>query len=171
MNTKINIFLILYFCILSTGYSQEKSRKQLKEEGKIAQQQKIDSLINSKEFVFVASFANPQGYKTVNLASNPNFVKFYPDSISSDMPYYGRSYGSAGYGGDGGMKFAGKANDYKITKEKKNYQISARVKGERDVYDIFLSVSFSGSASLSINCNNRSSISYNGEISAIEKPK
>jgi hypothetical protein len=56
-------------------------------------------------------------------------------------------------------------------KEKKNYQVDAVVNGTTDKYRLSLSVGFEGSASLSITSNNRSTISYQGEISAPEKPE
>lgn len=73
------------------------------------------------------------------------------------------------YRGDGGLNFEGKPQEYTFKKEKKAYQIKAVVKGQYDVYTLFLIVFYDGSASLSINSNNRSTISYNGEIGPIEK--
>ena len=43
------------------------------------------------------------------------------------------------------------------------------VRGKQDVFKILLSVFFDGNASLTISSNNRSTISYNGEIAKIEK--
>jgi hypothetical protein len=171
LTTKITILLLLLSSLITAVFGQEKSKKELKEESKIEKQKQIDSLVNSRQFVFVATFAYPQGQGSVNLISNPNFIKFMSDSINSEMPFFGRAYSGVGYGGDTGLKFAGKAEGYTVKKEKKNYQINTSVKGEHDVYQIFLSVSFSGSATLSINSNNRNSISYSGDISAIEKKK
>ncbi|MNJ00080.1 hypothetical protein D3C73_1593250 [compost metagenome] len=44
--------------------------------------------------------------------------------------------------------------------------MKAVVKGDNDTYTLLLSVFFEGSASLTINSSKRSTISYNGEISA-----
>ncbi|MBX9808627.1 MAG: DUF4251 domain-containing protein, partial [Flavobacteriaceae bacterium] len=85
------------------------------------------------------------------------------------LPFFGRAYSGAGYGGDGGMKFEGKPTDYSIEKKKKNYVIKANVRGERDSYSIMLLVYFEGAATLSINSNNRSSISYDGDIKEFKK--
>jgi hypothetical protein len=87
------------------------------------------------------------------------------------MPYFGTVTGAAAYGGrDGGMKFEGKPEGYTVTAKKKGYQVSAVVKGENDTYRLSLSVSPEGSSSLSITSNNRSVITYSGEISPPEKP-
>jgi len=156
--------------ILNISYSQEKSKQELKEERKLESQQQTETMVNAKTFVFIGRTALPQGGRSVNLTTRSNFMKFQPDLIESDMPYYGRAYSGAGYGsGDEGLKFTGKPENFTITKNKKNYQINAEVKGERDAYKISLSVSLEGSATLSVISGNRSAISYNGTISIPEK--
>jgi hypothetical protein len=169
MKTK-NIFLLLLLSLIVTSsFAQEKTRKQLREARKIEKQKQTEILVNSKEFVFVARNASPQGFRNIDLTSNPNYIKFQPDFIKSEMPFFGRAYSGVAYRGDGGLHFEGKPQEYTFKKEKKAYQIKAVVKGQYDVYTMYLSVFFDGSASLSINSNNRSSISYNGEIRPIEK--
>jgi len=168
MNAKISIVVIILTLLMSSGFAQEKSKKQLKEEKKIQQQKQIDSLVNAKTFDFVGRTAMPTGYKTMNLTTTTNYVKFQPELIDSYMPFYGRAYSGVGYGGDSGLKFTGKPEEFTVTKGKKNFQVNATVKGENDTFRLSLSVSFEGSASLSITSNNRSAISYSGEIKAPE---
>ena len=168
MNRKISILAIIFSIILNPLFSQEKSKRELKEEKKIERQQQVEALVNSREFVFIAIKAQPQGSRSIDLTTNQGKVKFHPDLIESDMPFFGRAYSGAGYGGDSGMKFKGNPEEFTVVKKKKNYQVNAVVKGERDTYKLFLSISISGSASLSINSNNRSSISYTGDISVPE---
>ncbi len=171
MKTKVLFVLVLSALITTPGFSQEKTKKELKEERKIEKQKQTEALVNSKEFLFTARTAMPQGGRSIDLTTNPGSVKFSPDLIKSEMPYFGRVTGSAAYGGrDGGMKFEGKPDEYSVTAKKKGYQVSAVVKGENDTYRLSLSVSLEGSASLSVTSNNRSVITYNGEISALEKP-
>ncbi len=172
MKTRIVFVLALSALITTAGFSQEKTKKELKAEKKIEKQKQTEALVNSKEFLFTARTAMPQGGRSINLTTNPGSVQFHPDLIKSDMPYFGRVTGSAAYGGrDGGMKFEGKPEGYTVTAKKNGYQVNAEVKGENDTYRLSLSVSSEGSSSLSITSNNRSVISYNGEISAPEKPK
>lgn len=168
MNRKISILAIIFSIILNPLFSQEKSKRELKEEKKIERQQQVEALVNSREFVFIAIKAQPQGSRSIDLTTNRGTVKFHPDLIESDMPFFGRAYSGAGYGGDSGMKFKGNPEEFTVVKKKKNYQVNAVVKGEHDTYKLFLSISMSGSASLSINSNNRSSISYTGNISVPE---
>jgi len=168
MKAKISVLSIILALIVTTGFAQEKSKKQIKEEKKIEKQKQIDSLVNAKTFVFIGRRAMPTGYKSVDLTTNTNFVKYQPDMIDSYMPFYGRAYSGVGYGGDEGLKFTGKPEEFTVTKGKKSYQVSATVKGEKDTFRLSLSVSFEGSASLTITSNNRSVISYSGEIIAPE---
>ena len=85
-----SLWLILLTLIPCTVFSQEKSKKELKEERKLEQQKKTEELVNSKTFVFTGTTAHPQGGRSVNLTTTPNFVKFSPDEIESDMPFYGQ---------------------------------------------------------------------------------
>jgi len=171
MKTKVLFVLVMSVLITTTCFSQDKTKKELKAERKIEKQKQTEALVNSKEFLFSARRAMPQGGRSIDLTTNPGFVKFHPDLIKSDMPYFGRVTGSAAYGGrDGGMKFEGKPEGYTVTATKKGYQVNAEVKGENDTYRLSLSVSSEGSSSLSITSNNRSVITYSGEISAPEKP-
>ena len=168
MNMKIRLLVLFMAVFAASGSAQEKTKKQIKEEQKIEKQKQIETLINSKTFVFNATRALPQGGKSINLTSSYD-VKFSPDLVESNLPYYGRAYSGVGYGGDAGMKFEGKPEEFTFTKGKKNYSINAVVKGNNDTYRLSLTVSFEGSGSLSITSNNRSFISYNGDITAPEK--
>lgn len=154
----------------ATGLAQEKSKKELQEENKIIQQQQTEVLVNSKTFDFTARTALPQGGRSVNLSNDPNLVTFRPDVIECYLAYFGRSYGSAAYGGDSGLKFKGAPDEYTVTKGKKNYTVKATVKGSNDTYRLILTVGFEASATLSVTCNNRGPISYNGIIAAPANP-
>jgi len=151
-----------FFAIVN-GLAQEKSKKQLKEEAKLEKQKQTDLLVDSKEFVFVARTVMPQGWRTIHLTTNYT-LEFRPDLIKCDLPYFGRAYGGVGYGGDSGIKFEGKPMDLKIEKKKKSHDIKVNVKGKNDSYSLMLSVYFDGTAYLSISSNNRSTISFNGDI-------
>jgi len=98
-----------------------------------------------------------------------NFFRFSPELIVSEMPFFGRAF-SVPYGGAGGLKFEGKPEVYTIEKGKKFYFVNAKVKSKGDYFTVNLSISFDGGATMSISSNNRSPISYYGEISAVVKP-
>lgn len=171
MNSKFSVLILVLSMILTNGHSQEKTNRELKEEKKLEKQKQIETMVNAKEFVLVARTALPSGMRSVNLTTNINYVKFQPDLIDSYMPYYGRAYSGIGYGGDTGLKFKDKPEAFDVVKKKNAYQIEVTVKTANDVFRLSLSVGFEGSTSLSIISNNRSTISYQGEISEPEKPR
>lgn len=168
MKTSILSVMVLLFLLVAPGISQEKSKKELKQERKLELQKQIETLINSKVFVFVGKTALPTGMRTVNLTTNPNFVKFHPDLIESEMPYFGKAYSGAGYGGDTGLKFKGKPESFNVVKNNKNYKIDAVVSSSNDNFRLSLTVGLEGNGTLTIISNNRSSISYQGDISTIK---
>ncbi len=190
MKNKINCTLVPFFIFFITLFSmcyvnaQEITKKQIKEEQKIEKQKKISKLVESKEFVFLANRMYPQfqSQEIIFLAnwmstqsggffflSAENNVEFHPDYIKSFLPFVGRGFSGIGYGGDEGMKFEGKPSVYSIEKTKKGYLVKAEVAGKNDTFFMMVTVFFEGKATLSINSNNRSSISYDGFIEEFKK--
>jgi len=172
MGIKRYILAFLMVIILAPGFAQVISRKAQREKNKIERISQIDSLMSAKTFVFEATRAFPQGWKSVDLTTNSNYIRFSPDKIDSYMPFFGRAY-SVDYNGDAGIKFTAKPEEYKIVtlKNGKGYEIEAAVSAARDNYKLTLFVDPQGGASLTINSNQRASISYNGTIGKLETPK
>jgi hypothetical protein len=172
MTKKISSLVILIVLIANTSFSQEKNkrqiRKELKEKENIAQEQKTSKLLESKNFIFKAKTASPMGGKSINLTSN-YFVQFEPNLIDSHLPFFGRAT-SAPYGvGDSGLTFKGEPQQFITKKGEKNYIVNAVVKENNETYNLMLTVGFRGSALLIVNTNNRSTMSFNGDIIELEK--
>ena len=170
MKTKLAQLLLLILIGVVPAMGQSSDKKAEKERKKLEKEKEVATLVESKNFEFKATRALPTGFKSMDLTTNPNYVKFSPDLIVSEMPFYGKAY-SVPYGGDSGLKFDGKPDVYKVEKKNKNYEVEAKVKGKGDFYTISLTISFSGNSTMNIMSNNRSSISYIGEVYPIEKPK
>lgn len=168
MKTSILAFFLCFSMLI--GFAQEKTKKQIKEEQKLEKQKEITALVDSNEFKFIGITAYPQGTRSIDLTTNSNFIKFEKDSINSEMPFFGRAYSGVAYGGgDGGMHFKGKIENYSLTKDKKKYLIRAKISDKADTYDLLLTVFFEGNASLSINTFNRGPISYSGRIEKLKE--
>lgn len=162
------IMLVLMFTSI-VSFAQQKTKKEIKEAKKIEKQKQIEALVSSENFIFSANRAFPLGYRSIDLTTNPNSISFASNLIKSDMPFFGRATGSIAYGGgEGGLKFEGVPEDFSIEKEEKKYFLEAKVKDKNDSYSIQLTIFFDGGASLIINSNNRSSISYSGSVSAVK---
>jgi hypothetical protein len=170
MKTKLFLLMILFVISLPLSFSQEKSKKTLRKEQKIEHQKQIAAMVNSKEFTFVANRALPQGYQSVDMTTNPNSLKFQPEMIESYMPFFGRAY-NVKYGNDTGLKFKGKPDEFSVKTIKKGYEVKAKVAGQNDFYDLFLTIGPDGNASLTITSNNRSTITYYGNIEAEKNTK
>jgi hypothetical protein len=169
---KTKAFLLIFFLAigLTGALAQEKSKKEQRKERKLEQQKQIATMVNSKAFVFVANRALPQGYKTVDLTTNSNSLKFYPEMIESYMPYFGRAY-NVKWGSDTGIKFEGKPDEFTVATVKRGYEVKAKVRSQYDYFDLYMTIGFDGNASLTITSNNRSMISYYGNIESPEKIK
>jgi len=150
--------------VIVSAFSQEKTEKKKKEEGKQENRRQIEMMINARDFIFEPRTAIPTGMRSVSLTGNRNYIKFQENLIDSYMPFFGQAYSGVAYSNDTGLSFKEKPEKFTVTKNRKTFEISAVVKGESDVFRIFLIVGFDGNASLSISCNNRSPISYQGEI-------
>lgn len=173
MKSKLSVCLVLFALLINTGFSQDKSKKELrkeqKEKEKIEKEKRTETLIEAKSFVFTAKRALPSGARSIDLTGDNYFVTFQADMIESIMPFFGRAFAGAGYGNDNGMRFKGEPKTYTIKKGKKNYDIEVVVSDTNETYNLTLTVSFQGSASLFITSNNRSAISYQGQLGPIKK--
>ena len=165
MKTKLYVLFLLFGFLNFSAFAQEKTKKELKAEREAQKQKEIEILIDSQNFVFEAQKVTPQGGRLINLDYNMYFLKFNTEKTTSDLPFFGRGY-NIGYGSEGGIKFEGKPENIKVEKKKKNSILKASVKGKDDVYDLTFTIFYNGSATLTVNSNNRSPIFYDGEISA-----
>lgn len=167
---KLQIILVALISItVLSSFSMQKDKKDKKEKEEI----NAFELLEGKHYTFEArSMTSQKGL-------NRNLTTYYSITIEDGkakgyLPYVGRAHAGTAYGGDGPIQFDGTMEKYSYEliekkKEKNNrMQIEIIVKGENETYECMLSVSKSGSASLSVRSNNRSSCSYLGSIVAVE---
>lgn len=167
MKTKIAIVFFLLTALNLTVSAQQKSKKELKQEKELQKQNEIKELVNSQNFVFEAQKVTPQGGRLIQLDYNTYFLKFNQENTTCDIPFFGRGYNVA-YNGDGGIKFEGKPENVKIENKSKNINLRATVRGKNDVYDLMFRIFYNGTATLSVNSNNRAPINYDGIIYALK---
>lgn len=168
MKTKFLLCLFILSMAPAVLMSQEKTKKELKEEKRLEQQKQIEAMINDTLFVFSARTTNSTGARGGNLSGDNYYVNFSPALIQSNLPFYGRAYSGVAYGGDTGLRFEGKPTRLTIEKTKKGFLVNAVVSANNDNFNLSLNVGSEGNSTLVVYSNNRSSMSFSGEI---VKPK
>lgn len=124
----------------------------------------VEKLVASKKFEFIATTMYPMGQPSKNLVGNVYTVSFSPEKIVSELPYYGVAHRAVTIGKDKGMRFEGEPQVYSISESKNGFSLASVVNTDNDSYSLSMEVSNSGYAMLTINSNNRGSISYRGEV-------
>ncbi|MEP7374079.1 MAG: DUF4251 domain-containing protein [Chitinophagaceae bacterium] len=124
----------------------------------------IQQAVETKNFIFKAESVTPQRGRMRQLSPEYDVV-LRPDTIISFLPYFGRAFTASINPSEGGIKFTSNSFNYVVSQKKKNYwEITIKPKDVTDVRQLYLTVFDNGRASLSVNSNNRESISFNGFI-------
>jgi len=161
-------FLLLFASLLIVQSMQAQNSSNDKHQKESAN---IGRLIQSKNFVFVAQYALPLGGRSINLTSLYD-VRLSNDTITSDLPFYGRAFVAPMNPSEGGIRFTSTQFDYTANEKKKGgWNITILPKDTKDVRQMFLSVSENGYASLQVTSNNRQSINYTGYVTAKNKAR
>jgi len=130
----------------------------------------MEGLVNTGKFLFTADRALPSGGRTVDMMNRANKVEFKGDDAKGDLAFFGKATNaSAAFSSDGGgIKFDGEMTNKQIKVKKKKLILSFKIKAPGEQYNCSLTITPSGSATLAISSNNKSSISYNGAVKTIE---
>ena len=149
----LKLFISIYFfqaSVIAYGQSDKEVRTR--------------ELITSGNFIFKAQTALPSGGQAIQLTSTYD-LSISKDTIVAYLPYYGRAYSAPVGSAEGGIKFTSSKFDYKIKERKKGgWEIIINPKDEREVQQIYLTISSSGYANLQVINTNRQPISFNGYI-------
>ncbi|MBL4678987.1 MAG: DUF4251 domain-containing protein [Mucilaginibacter sp.] len=168
MKRLFNIFAIAILAIAMAAPVQAQNTKQTKAAKKA---QEVKELVDSKNFVFQATYMYPMGGGQQYLSS-PYDLTIGKDTVSSFLPYFGVAYSNAGYNNtnDSGIKFTSTKFDYKIKDLKKGgYRIYIKPNDVPGNTQMYLEVYSNGYANLSVNNINRQNIRFDGYIK--ERPK
>lgn len=158
MKTFYVILVTVIFSFTIVG-AQTLTKKEKREQ----REKVMKELIDSNRFVISVDKATPSKGKMRILSSDYTF-EMHGDSVNSYLPFFGRAY-SVDYGStDGGIKFDELYQDYTKKEKKGRYEISFKVRTTKDTYDVNLSIGFSGYASIGIRSNNKSYISFGGQV-------
>jgi hypothetical protein len=170
MKTLVKIFFALLIVVTAIDFVNAQSKKAVKEAKKAAE---IKDLIESKDYVFLATYMYPSGGGARYLTS-PYDVTIAPDTVESYLPYFGVAYSSAGYnsGEDNGIKFTSTKFEYTADLKKDgSYNIIIKPKDTRSASQMIMQVYPNGSANLSVISVNRQQIRFDGYIKERKKTK
>jgi hypothetical protein len=128
----------------------------------------IEQAIATRNVHIMVNEALPLNHSAIPLTSD-YWLRLKHDSAFVYLPYYGRAY-SVPYNGGGGFDFAKKRTDDTINfKKREGYTWRFSAQTSDDNYQFNVWISLDGYATITVNCNNRQSISYYGECIFSEK--
>lgn len=131
----------------------------------------IQEMLNSREFVFRAQFANPMRGPSRPLTT-PYELKIDRDTLTSNLPYFGRVYAAPINPTRSVLDFVSHRFSYKWTTPKKGrWELTIKIEDNQDVQQFFLTVFDNGSGTLSVTFSSRDGISFNGYLQQSDKPR
>jgi hypothetical protein len=140
--------------------------------GQLATAQQSDSakaastknLIDNEQYIFYAESVSPVSGRQ-RILSPGYTVHISKDSVTCDLPYFGRTYTANINTTDGGIKFTSTSFDYNVEVRKKGgWNITIKTKDVTDTQNLSFTIYENGKTSLQARSNNRQSISFNGYI-------
>ncbi|KQR69800.1 DUF4251 domain-containing protein [Pedobacter sp. Leaf176] len=170
----LKLLSILFFALVAQAFSQTDKQTTAK-------------IIADKSYIFTANTAMPmanqdvsqvlrnlpgsQGGGVINLSGAAYDFTVTPDSIVAYLPYYGRAFFAPYNPTEGGIKFKSKDFSYTQSKNKKgSYSVNIKTKDlKSENYQMVLTVSEKGYATLMVNSNNRQPINFSGILSEPKK--
>ena len=163
-------FLLLLVMANLNGLAQTDDKKNQQKEYKY---QELKNLIESHQYRFEATKANPGKGRQVDMTTRNNYMTVDKNNAVSKISYFGRAY-SGGYGSaSGGIEFDGPMLAYEVrfNDKKKRVNLSFKVKASSETYTCSLTLSSIENVTLTISSFNRQSISYFGTIGPIKEAK
>ena len=158
----ISLATLFFFFPLANG--QHKTSVPKKE----VKAMRIEHAIAARNVYIMVNEALPLNHSAILLTSD-YWLRLKHDSAFVYLPYYGRAY-SVPYNGGGGFDFAKKRiNDTITFKKRQGYTWRFSAQTSDDNYQFNVWISLDGYATITVNCNNRQSISYYGECVLPEK--
>lgn len=124
----------------------------------------ITKLVDSQQYVFYAQYVIPSNGRQRNLTSDYT-VSVSKDTVTSDLPFFGRAYSAPINPGDGGIKFTSTNFSYKLEQRKKGgWIVTIKAPDAPGVQQLNMTIFENGTASLLVTSTSRQPISFNGYI-------
>lgn len=161
---KATLIIITLLLFVSNSILAQ-SKKELKKQKEQKEYTTTKNLIESGLYTFIATSANTQKGRRIDLTTNYNSLKIDNAHVIADLPFFGFSQVS-NLKGDGGIKFDAENIDYKIEYNDKKHKITIKFKAENnaETFDLFLTVNSNATATLNVSSSQRDFMSYRGDV-------
>ncbi|WDF53427.1 DUF4251 domain-containing protein [Mucilaginibacter sp. KACC 22063] len=148
--------LVIMLLAFNFSFAQKKST---------AKQDSVKNKVESKNFRFVAQYANPLRGGHPYLTSDYD-IRVKPDSVISFLPYFGQAYFDVPYNpNEGGIKFTSTKFTYTKKQMKKgNWQITFIPKDVKNLQRVTFNIYPNGNTWTQFLFTNRDAISFDGYI-------
>lgn len=155
--------LVIFLSVVQHGFAQDSKKTKDSEKGSA-----VKAMIDEPRYVFKVQSVTPMKGGMRQLS--PGYtLKVSKDTVSADLPYFGRVYQATIGSSEGGIKFTSTGFDYSTKPRKKGgWDIVIKLKDGGYVQEMYLTIFENGSASLDVNCRDRQPISYNGDVDTIK---
>ena len=171
---KLLALIVLLILVVNPIFSQTKEDKKAAKEATFLKEYEVmKAIVNAESYTFEGEWATTYKGRRINLISNPTFIKMDNKSADAFLPFFGRAFSGAGYGGtNGGIEFKGEVENYQVNfidkKRKAIVKFKAKSKSS-EIYDVSIIVNGNKTAIVNINSNNRTTMNYSGKIKKREK--
>jgi len=160
LNKGINIIFIWAGLVVSIFYTSCSPGKVLPSAGN----SEIAGAINTDKWIFTVDQVRPQSGRS--RAANGHYdVVFKRDTVTVYLPYFGRSYGTAGILNNNPLDF--KTTNFIFNKEEGKrgaWLVTIHPKDNNEVQSLAFTLYDKGSAQLDVLMTNRSPISFSGSL-------
>jgi hypothetical protein len=159
------IFLVAVIIFLVSYHSIAQTEKEQKEAAMAAA---VKNMIESKHYQFIPQTMLPQSGRA-RPVTTPYDLRISRDTLSADLPYFGRAYTSDYGSTDNSINFKTTSFEYDQQDGKKGgWRVTITPKNVRNVSKFFLDISTSGFTSLVVSSNIRQQISFNGYVQELK---
>lgn len=152
--------ILLMVSLLSATTLRAQNEKRNKKAEKAAA---VKAMIGAQQYIFKPQTANPMRGRTIQLTTEYT-VKVSKDTITADLPYFGRAFTAPMDPSKGGIQFSSTQFEYTLENARRGWQVTIKPKDVGDVQQFFFNIFSNGSATLQVTSTNRTPISFNGYV-------
>lgn len=157
--SRTGLFLVGAAIVLTAAHCSNEVYAQ----NKTDKEETVSRIVGEQKFIFKAQQVLPTSGRTRQLTTDYDLT-VSKDSVSSWLPYFGRSYQAPMDPSKGGIQFTSTEFEYSTSQRNDGWEITIKPKDTRDVQELFLTVFKNGSANLRVSSISRQPISFTGFV-------